>query len=150
MKTGSEYFGEVEYEADEVITFQEGLYGFENYHDFLPIPFEEESDTLLYLQSLEDFHLSFILMNPFSFFPEYQPVLEKKDYVKLETDDEKDLSYYVLCVIGEHAEECRVNLRCPIVVNAITRKAVQVVLPNTDYPFQQPLGKSLTGGMMEC
>ena len=47
MKTGSEYFGEVEYEADEVITFQEGLYGFENYHDFLPIPFEEESDTLL-------------------------------------------------------------------------------------------------------
>ena len=30
MKTATKYFGEIEYEQEEVLTFPKGLYGFED------------------------------------------------------------------------------------------------------------------------
>ena len=150
MRIVTEYFGEVEYEEEELVLFEEGLFGFEQHHRFLPIPFQAQRDTLLCLQNLEDRRLSFILLNPFSFFENYNPVLSQQDYDRLGTENEKELSYYVLCIVGENAGKCRVNLRCPVVVNATTRKAVQVVLEDSSYSFHQPLKEPLTGGKTEC
>ncbi len=142
MKIETEYFGEIEYTKEDIITFRNGLYGFETHHLFLPVSFDEKSDSLLCLQNLEDRHLSFIAVNPFVFFPEYKPELENGDYSKLGTQEDNELSYYALCVMEAHAEECRVNLRCPIVVNVKSREAVQVVLRDSSYSFRQPLGKT--------
>ena len=139
MKINTEYFGEIEYEEQELLTFPEGLFGFEKDRRFLPVPFGRDSDTLLCLQSVDREELSFILVNPFSFFPQYHPVLSRQDYQKLGTDKEENLSYYVLCIVGEGLENSRVNLRCPIVVNVLTRVAVQVILEDTSYSFRQPL-----------
>ena len=40
MKVQSKYFGEVEYESDDLLTFPAGLFGFDEEHDFLLLPFE--------------------------------------------------------------------------------------------------------------
>ncbi len=150
MKVNTEYFGQVEYQEDEIITFENGLYGFEQYHRFLPVAFQDDSDSLLLLQNLEEERLSFIAANPFRFFPDYQPVLSQADRKKLGVEQEEELSYYVLLSVGEEAESGRVNLRCPIVVNAVTRKGIQAVLDNRSYSFRQPLGTLLSGGEKEC
>ena len=84
--------------------------------------FEDGSDAVLYLQSIRNEKLSFVVMNPFMLKEDYNPVLSEEDYKKLGTSDEKDLSYYVFCVIANVAEESTVNLRCPIVVNHVTRQ----------------------------
>ncbi len=150
MKVNTDYFGQVEYQEDEIITFENGLYGFENYHHFLPVAFQDDSDSLLLLQCLDEERLSFIAANPFTFFPDYHPVLSEIDFRKLGTKQEEELSYYVLLAVGEQAESGRVNLRCPIVVNAVTRRGIQTVLEDRSYPFRQPLGELLTGGDREC
>ena len=50
MKIQTKNFGEMEYEKEEVITFSEGLFGFDDEKEFLLIRFDNESDALLALQ----------------------------------------------------------------------------------------------------
>ena len=140
MRADTMYFGALEFSEEELIRFEEGLFGFENRKDFLPVPFEEE-DTILCLQSIEDRDLSFILMNPFRLMPDYDPVLKPDDYERLGTDQEELLSYYVISVIRSTPEESTVNLKCPVVVNSVTRKAIQVILESGAYRFRHSLSE---------
>lgn len=127
------------YKEEELIVFQEGLFGFEEYRKFLPVAAEENSDSMLYLQSVEEDHLCFLAMNPFLLKDDYTPQLSETDRKALKAEKEEDLSYYVLCVIKEPAEESTVNLKCPLVVNAISRQARQVVLETEEYGLRHKL-----------
>lgn len=126
-------------EESQYIEFKEGIFGFEEEKKFLPVMLEDGSDAVLCLQSVQNENLSFIVMNPFMLKEDYNPVLSEEDYKKLGTSDEKDLSYYVFCVIANVAEESTVNLKCPIVVNHVTRQAVQVILGSDEYGFRHLL-----------
>lgn len=130
---------ETSYEEQDLIIFQEGLFGFEEYRKFLPVSAEENSDSVIYLQSVEEEHLCFLAMNPFLLKDDYSPQLPEADRKALNPDKEEDLSYYVLCVLKEPAEESTVNLKCPLVVNAITRQARQVVLDSDQYDLRHTL-----------
>lgn len=148
MGEAAEDYKEYPFHDKELVYFREGLFGFEDQKKFLPICIEEHSDAVLCLQSVEDENLSFIIMNPFLLMEDYHPVLSKNDYKKLEAEKEQDLSYYVICVVREKAEESTVNMRCPIVVNTVNRQARQVVLDSDAYQFRhvlKELGKGETG-----
>lgn len=123
----------------EYIEFDEGIFGFESEKRFLPIMLEEDSDAVLYLQSMENENLSFVIMNPFMLKADYDPKLSEEDYKALGASSPEDLSYYVFCVVGDSVEECKVNLKCPIVVNHVTRKARQVILDSKEYGFRHLL-----------
>jgi flagellar assembly factor FliW len=129
----------------EYIEFEEGIFGFEDQKKFVPIMLEEDSDAVLYLQSLEDEELSFVIMNPFMLKEDYDPVLSEEDYKALGTSNVGDLSYYVFCVVGNTVGESKVNLKCPIVVNHVNRKARQVILDSKEYGFRHLL-KEFKGG----
>ena len=116
------------YEEAELIRFEDGLFGFESYKCFLPLPITEDSDAVLNLLSVEDESLSFVA-----------PRLTEEIYEKLEADKETDLSYYVICVVGSSPKESTVNFKCPIVVNTVSRKAVQVILESEKYHFRHAL-----------
>lgn len=127
------------YEKEELICFSEGLFGFEEYKEYLPLPMEDDDDAVLCLLSTDDENLSFIIMNPFRLMKDYSPVLPGDVYKKLGTSNEDDLSFYVLCVVADPAEESTVNLKCPIVVNTVNRKAIQVILETDKYQFRHSL-----------
>ena len=129
------------YAEDELIYFPEGLFGFEQYKRFAPLPVEEDSDAILCLQSAEDEDLSFIIMNPFYLEDGYHPELTPKDYERLGTDDGGQISFYVICVIGESPEKSTVNLKCPIAVNTVSRRALQVILESEEYYMRHALSE---------
>lgn len=126
---------------EELIHFQEGLFGFEEYKTFLPLPVEEDNDAVLCLQSTENTDLSFIIMNPFYLKEDYRPELSLADYKNLGTEDTGVLSFYVICVIGTLSEKSTVNLKCPIVVNTESRQAVQVILASEEYRMRHALSE---------
>lgn len=140
--------GHPPYEKEELIYFNEGLFGFEEYKKFLPLPMEDDNDAVLCLLSVEDENLSFIIMNPFRIMKEYSPVLPEEVYKKLGTSKDDDLSFYVICVVADPAEDSTVNLKCPIVVNTVNRKAVQVILETEEYQFRHVL-KNLENSLAE-
>lgn len=140
MEINAKYFGHVSYEENEKIHIINGLIGFESYTEYLPIPFHEDNDSLISLQSLEDEALSFILMNPFGIRSDYAPSPSENDLTELDVEYAEDLSYYVVCVIRDSVAESTVNLKAPLVVNARNRQAKQIILDQTEYSFRHVLG----------
>ncbi len=140
MEINTQYFGKISCSEEEFIHFSDGMFGFNDLKDYVPLAFLENSDALICLQSLEDSSVSFILMNPFQFFEKYEPVLSSEDQRLLKADSgDADISYYVISVIHEPMENSTVNLKAPIVVNTKTREARQVILDNPLYRFRHPL-----------
>jgi flagellar assembly factor FliW len=139
MHINTKYFGTVSYNKDEIVHFPEGLFGFEDYKNYLPLAFQSKDDAMISLQSMDDEHLAFILMNPFYLMEDYKPTLQNSDLVALNSPNEEDLSYYVVCVIKEDAEKSTVNLKCPIIVNTAIRCARQIILDSSHYTFRHIL-----------
>lgn len=140
MEINAKYFGQVSYDKNEAIHIINGLIGFEAYTEYLPIPFHEDNDSLISLQSLEDETLSFILMNPFGILADYSPSLSDEELKELDAEASEDLSYYVVCVMRDSVAESTVNLKAPLVVNARTRQARQIILDQSEYTFRHVLG----------
>ena len=140
MNINAKYFGPISYEEDEAIHIVNGLIGFENYTEYLPISFQENDDSMISLQCLDDEALSFILLNPFGIFPDYKPVLSDLELEELGADTVDDISFYVIGVIRDSVAESTVNLKAPLVVNALNRQAKQVILDQPEYTFRHPLG----------
>ena len=132
---------EIAYEEKDLILFEEGIFGFEDYKRFIPLVVDEEDEggDMLYLQSVDEAHLSFLVINPFLLKEDYHPVLVDADEKALAAEHEEDLAYYALCVIKETPEASTVNLKCPVVINVKTRQARQVVLDDSKYGLHHTL-----------
>ena len=146
MELDTKYFGPVEYEPGDLLTFPNGLFGFESEHSFLLLPFAGSGGSLLCLQSAVTPALAFVVMDPFSLCPDYAPVLSPEELRLLGASESGELGYYVLCAVREPVSESTVNLRCPVVVHPADRTAVQVILEGTPYHMRHRLGDFSNGG----
>jgi len=131
----------VEYDQDEVLTFSEGLFGFEEEREFLLLPFQDSGGALLCLQSVSTPALAFVVMDPFALDPGYFPVLQPQELKALGVKDSRELGYYVLCVLRKPVTDSTVNLKCPVAVHPETRVARQVILDTDAYEMRHPLNQ---------
>ena len=77
----------------------------------------------------------------FSLDPNYAPVLSDEELYLMGVSSSQDLCYYVLCVVREPVGESTVNLKCPIVIHAEEKKAVQVILDTGTYHMRHRLSE---------
>jgi len=150
VKLQTKYFGEIEYEAGDVISFPAGLFGFEEEHEFLLLPFEGGAGTLLCFQSVHTPALAFVAMNPFSLLPSYTPILQPHELKELGVEDSQELGFYVLCVVKKPVDQSTVNLKCPIAIHPETRVARQVILETDDYEMRHLLAQFGKKGGAPC
>ncbi len=129
------------YDENELIILDDGMFGFEQHKKFIPLPLDENNHDALYFYSVDDAEISFFIMNPFKLDESYAPVLSEEDYRKLGTNNEEDLSYFVICTLHEYVKDSTVNMKCPIVVNTKTRKAIQTILDTQEYMLRHKLEK---------
>ena len=141
MKLQSKYFGEIEYEAGDVITFPVGPFSFEDEHEFLLLPFEGGAGSLLCFQSVKTPALAFVAMDPFALMPDYSPVLQPAELTELGVSNSQELGFYVLCVVKNPVADSTVNLKCPVAIHPETRVARQVILETGDYEMRHPLAE---------
>lgn len=139
MKINTKYYGEIEYEENELLTFPDGLFGFSQYHAYLPLAMDEEDTSMLILQSTDDPYVAFFLIDPLSLLPSYSPVLTPEELSFLGVKSSDDLSYYSICTVKKDYLDNTVNLKCPLVINPDTRKGLQVILSHADYGYHEPL-----------
>ncbi|MFO7861596.1 MAG: flagellar assembly protein FliW [Desulfosalsimonas sp.] len=137
-KTLQTRFGDVSYDPDKMIRFPEGLVGFEQLLDFVVLPNRGKDDPLFCFQSVEEPHLSFLLINPALFFPDYQIAPGPEELEKLaikETDP-----YFVLTTITFHDDQSiTLNLLAPVIYTPKTDRALQVILDGSGYKAKTPL-----------
>jgi len=141
LKTNTKYFGEIEYEEEEILTFPQGIFAFEGERRFLLLPFAGSDRNLLCLQSLEEPSLAFIVLDPFSLDPDYAPTLQPDELKLMGVENSHDLYYYVMCVVRDPVGESTVNMRCPVVINGDTCKGAQVILEDETYQMRHLLSE---------
>lgn len=127
-------FGEIAVNKDDTISFSTGMYGFENYSSYVILK-ESPDDDIMFLQSLDNTDLSFVLIDPYSILRSYEPKLNDDDLVELGVNSEAGLRFLVIAIIKENMKDSVVNLKSPIAINPKTRAAKQVILQNS-YPLR--------------
>ena len=150
MKLNTKYFGVIEYEAEDVLHFPNGLFGFEKEHDFLLLPFAGSEGSLLCFQSVETEQLAFIAMNPFSLDPAYAPLLSEEELHLMGAARSEDLCYYVLCVVRDPIGDSTVNFKCPVVVNPDANCAAHLILDTDIYHMKHRLSEFQSEGAGVC
>ena len=143
LKLQSKYFGEIEYEAKDVIRFPAGIIGFEEEQAFLLLPFEGSGGGMLCLQSVATPALAFVVLDSFTLLPDYAPELEPADLRQFGVAEAGDLGFYVLCAVKNPVSASTVNLKCPLVIHPETREARQVIMEH--YEMRHPLAEFSRG-----
>src|SRR5947207_7460514 len=132
-------FGTIAYGQDSELNFPCGLPGFDARKRFVAVRLQE-SDPLIYLQSLEDPALCFITMPILAVDPNYRLKVNREDlaHLGLPAARQPRIGEDVLCVTVVAMRESgpTANLLAPIVVNLRNRKAVQAVAPESGYSHQ--------------
>lgn len=138
-------YGTIEYDESDLIHFTDGLFGFSELKDYIPLVLDENEDnTILLLQSIANTDIAFVVVNPFSLDPDYNPVLSAEELSYLHVKSENDLSYYVVCVLKKDYLENTVNMKAPIVINPDKRIGMQVILNDSEYEFRKKLSSFAT------
>lgn len=135
MKLLTRDLGELEIDEKDIVTFEGPIFGFERYRRFVFLYQEDISENFIWLQSVDEPELCFILVQPDLITDHYQPELPKEAKTLL---GDGDYMCWLIVSLREPSQDSTVNLRSPIVVNPETRKAAQFVLEG-NLPIRHPL-----------
>lgn len=135
-------FGELPAEPAVQFEFPGGLPGFEARRRFVPLHFEQ-SDPLIFLQSLEDPDLCFLTVPVLAVDTRYRLAVEPEDLesIGLPSDHQPRIGKDVLClaVLSIYPQGATANLLAPVIVNLKNGKAVQAVRTDSRYSHQHPM-----------
>ena len=132
-------FGEIEVEEDKIVRFKEGIPAFEDEHEFLIIPYDEES-PYYFMQSLKTPELAFLITTPFIFFPDYVIEIDDETLDELKIKNQEDVMLYSLITIPNGSVRyMTANLLAPVVINTENMQAKQIVMEKTRYTTKHRL-----------
>ena len=132
MKVNTSRFGEIEVPDETVITFEQGVIGFEDAKRFVIFDCGEEG-IFKWLQSCDRPELAFVICEANLIVPDYQLIMGDKERKSLQLEQAQDAVVCLILVIPEDPQEATANLLGPIVMNAASRLGMQLVLVNPNY-----------------
>ena len=131
--------GEVEINDEKIIDFEQGIPGFEEENKFVIIPYDEKS-PFLFMQSVKQEDLAFLIINPFIIFSDYEFEIDDVSTEELGVKQSDDLLIYTIITMNEgDIKKMTTNLVAPIVINKENNKAKQVVLEKSKYNTKHKL-----------
>lgn len=142
VKVQTTRFGELEVSPSSFITFVTGIIGFPGSQRFILL---EYNPPFSWLQSVEDSHLAFVVVNAAEFGEPYQVGLPIGDR-DLELKDDDDVAVLNFVSIRSGATDTTVNLKAPVIVNLRNMKGKQIILDNPSYSARFPLWSAAQGG----
>jgi FliW protein. len=145
MYIDTEHFGRIEIKEDDVITFPEGLPGFEELHRFTLLNTGEELANVFWLQSIDRPEICFVVTDPFAVYNGYQVEINDDDAALLEITDPDSVLTLAIMVIPEDPRDIRVNLKAPVVINLEKKLGKQVLQQNESLPIRYYLNRSRKG-----
>jgi flagellar assembly factor FliW len=125
--------------AVQVLELAEPLPGFPKHRNYVLVP-ADAGGHLFWLQSVAPDGPRFLAVSAASFFPDYEPVLPAGACDELELADAAEASMFCLVTIPEgDVSAATANLRAPLVVNPVTRRARQLVLTDGVHAIKAPM-----------
>lgn len=138
MIIDSSKLGPMDIPEDKVIRLEKPILGFEQLSSFCLVEVEELA-PFLWLQSVDEPSVAFLVTNPRTFYPEYRIEVNPREVAELKIDNTDDVETWVIVTLDGGPDEASVNLQGPILVNTTNQRAKQLVLVNTEYKVKHKL-----------
>jgi flagellar assembly factor FliW len=135
MEITTTRFGRLEIEANDIIRFPTGLWGFEDCREWVLLA-DQENDALAWLQCVQRPAVALAVASPRRFVPDYRMRVARRELSSLELSDVKRAK--VLVVVGRTDRAMTLNLKAPVVIN-LDRRLGRQVITNGDLPVQYEL-----------
>jgi flagellar assembly factor FliW len=126
-------FGELEIKEEDILTFEDGLPGFESMQKYIIVSSEDGNPTFNWLQSVENPKLAFVIIDPAFFRKDYTVDIDDLTINSLGIITEEDVSIFSIVVVPEEVSRISANLKAPLIINLKTKKGKQVILDNDEY-----------------
>ena len=138
MKFISKVHGEMEYEENNIITFNKGIPGFNELKKFILLDLQKYGPFKLF-QSLENDEIALIVTSPYEFFDEYEIKLSEETIKNLNIESPEQVMILTTVTLNSDVKKITTNLQGPIVINTYNNFGEQIVLDNSKYKVKSPL-----------
>ena len=122
------------------IRFVRPIPGFSSLRRWILAPAADDETTLYELASLERPEIRFMVATAYGFFPNYDVELDDDVCQDLSLVEADDALVLVVLTVAHEPAAITANLLAPMVINAKTRDAAQVILSGTEWPVRAPIG----------
>lgn len=137
MEIETRDFGKKEITEEQIISFPDGIYAFEDAKRFALIA-PKENEYPMWLQCIDNLRPCFIVFDPYIFCEDYNFSLNDGEKSILGIKDSSNIKVLCIANVPEDFRDTTVNMKSPIVINMDNRTAMQVILQH-NYPYRQPI-----------
>jgi flagellar assembly factor FliW len=141
MEVKTKINGIVNVEEKQLVTFPEGLLGFEKYTKFALI--DSEYEPFIWLQSTEESNLAFLMIDPFLICNDYEADIDDSTLKNIGVESAEDIIIMTLVTIPKDGSAITANFLGPIVINKKNRKCLQVILNDNRWTTKFDIVKAL-------
>lgn len=134
----------VNVDDDHILNFPEGLFGFELYHNYAI--YESEYSPFMWMQSLEDQNLAFLIVDPFLICNDYELDVDDKSLSKIGINSPADVIVMAVVTVPQSGGVVTANLQGPIIINKNNKQCMQAILNTNKWTTKFDIMKALQGG----
>lgn len=140
MQITTRVFGEITIDDEKLIHFPSGIIGFPDLQDFALIHDEEKgTDTIHWMQSIQEPAFAMPVMDPLIVCPDYNPEVDDELLKNIGELVPEELLVMVTVTVPKELTKMSVNLKGPIVINAAQRLGTQVIVEGDEYQVKFPI-----------
>ncbi len=133
-------FGDIEVDANKIITFDGGIIGFPELKRFMLIhDRENEKKHISWLQSIDEPDFAMPVIDPLKLVEDYNPIVEDELLSGLGKLLPEEMLGLVTMTIPKDITKMTVNLKAPIIINAASLKAGQIIVDDEKYVVRYPI-----------
>jgi flagellar assembly factor FliW len=132
-------FGTIEIPEGQVIHLPSGMIGFPNHQRYVFVEHKKGS-PFVWLQSVDDESLAFVLADPLLVRPDYEIQISREDRQALELNESCAgmQPMVVVNITSAHPVKITANLLGPIIFNVPKKVAKQIIVYQVGYSTQVP------------
>jgi len=131
MKVDTKAFGFIDVDETQKVSIPHGLFGFEDYNDY--VLFDAEHEPFFWLQSVKDKEIAFILINPFLFRKDYEANVTNEELAEVGIKSPASALIFVIVTIPPDGNPMTANLQGPLIINKETMTGMQAILSDSKW-----------------
>jgi len=134
----ADFYQNLIYSKDDIITFPSGIPGFESNKQFTIISIPEYA-PFDWLVCVDGTRLRFAIINPMLILPDYSPNMVKEQLEMLNIQKPEEILLYVIVTINENPMSSTANFIGPVVINKVKKIGKQIIIDDDRYSTQEPI-----------
>ena len=118
--------GRIDIPENRILTIPEGLFGFEKYTKSALC--DSDYEPFLWLQSMEDMNLAFLIVDPFLISSDYETDIDDETLAKIGIEKPEDIIIMTIVTVPNDGSAITANFQGPLVINKKNKQCMQVIL----------------------